>query len=217
MKKILLLCFILTICTAALPAQEFRIGVGPYAAFKMGINGVEAPWGRKNAIAFNNVPDLGLTLDFSFAEDSYVGARLDIGYTGYSYTIEDFDKSKNYDFILQYFTIGPSIDIDGFLFGFNLLLPLSGKFGPEIDSKTLKMLAEFRMGYNYPIFMDETGSLKTFIFVSYMLSGVYNDFPKNDPLIDIIPPSGTQVFTDEFNPRVASVAIGFSYNFNMWF
>ncbi len=215
MKKILLLCTILSICATALPAQGFKMSLGPFAAMKMGINGVEAPWGRKNALSINSLPDLGLTLDFSFDDGSDVGARLDLGYSGFSYTIEDFGKSEDYDFNLQYFTIGPSIDINGIMFGFNLIMPLSGEFGPEIDSGTMGMLSEFRVGYKYPVFIDETGSFNTFIFVSYMLSGVYEGYPKNDPLIDLIPPSGSQIHTDEFNPRVASVAIGFSYNFNI--
>jgi hypothetical protein len=52
-----------------------------------------------------------------------------------------------------------------------------------------------------------------FIRAGYMLSGIYEDFGEQDPLLEEIPAQGHEVITNEFNPRAASVAIGFSYLF----
>ena len=64
-------------------------------------------------------------------------------------------------------------------------------------------------------FEDETGIINIYFYASYMLTKVYDNFKVNDPLKLIVPELEGYPITDVHNPRVASISIGFKYDFNL--
>ncbi len=215
MRKILIFAGILLITLSAGAQDGTNLSVGAFLGLKPGVNGTDAPHGRKNKLAFSNLPDVGLSTYINWGQESVVGARVDVAYTNYTYGIQNYSTGETYDFELHYITLGPSLLVRGFMFGFNFGMPMSAKWEEDIDTEILSTLAEFRFGYNLELFKDETGSLNAFIYMGYMLSGVYSDYEVNDPMKEIAPASPPEVITNGFNPRVASALLGFSYVFSL--
>lgn len=227
MRKTLLTFAIIMITAMSLPAQEEVsepfISVGPSLAIKMGINAVTPPIGRQNGLSFNSIPDFGVQAFINMGETNSLGMIFDIGYSTYSYKIKAYNylvegaaSDVTYTHKFSYLTLSSSLFFKGFLFGFNVGFPMSGDFGATIEKDNIQTMAEFTTGGIFPLYADESGIFNLHIKASYMLTGVLNSFKDNDPLKNIVKVPPPDLLTNDANPRVASVSVGFSYLFNVY-
>ncbi len=218
MKKILIILTILLITGADGFARDiYPYSVGPAISYKAGINAVTTPKGRKNVIAINPIPDFGARMYFPVSETSRLGVVGNIMYNNYAYNIEAVNTGNDYTHEYSYLTIGAALSFSGMYLGFDFGAPLSANFGPAIPSDNLVLMTEFKIGGEITIADDETGRMIFFARAGYMLSGIYEDFGEHDPLRNIAPTEEGQTLTNEFNPRAASIALGFSYLFTLNF
>ncbi|MFW6232762.1 MAG: hypothetical protein ACOC4D_01860, partial [Bacteroidota bacterium] len=198
--------FILLVFPLSLSAQEAGVNIpaslGPFLSWKAGLNGSETIEGRKNALAFNNLPDFGANFYYPLSESSLLGLSTDLGYLNYSYAIEDDLTGEKFTHRYSYVALNPNIFFSGFTFGFAFGLPVSASLeGSEIDTDKLDFMAEIKLGYIYPVFTDETGTMNIYINAGYMLSGLYKDFPDDDPLAPFINAENEYVVSGNNNPR----------------
>ncbi len=194
--------------------NDIFLETGPYLSLKAGVNGVDTPSGRRNGFTINSLPDFGMTVQSSLSAESDLKLSFSLGYSTYSYNIIRHIDDEAFKHSYSYLTFAPEFIFGYFSFGFNFGLPMAADFDREIDTETLNMLAEFRIGGHYPLFEDETGALHIFLKAGYMLNGIYDNYRENDPLAEIIPEQSDPI-TDDFNPRAASVQLGFIYLFNI--
>ena len=221
----LLTLFLLGYFTTSLKALEERYfppALGPTFAYKGGINGFTNPWGRKNGIAINNIPDVGVTayvpLDFIFNLGLYVDLMYNTNtfLMQYDYNVAQNDYMNKDRMRFSYFTISPTFNHVGFTVGFNLGIPVSADWeGFNIPTSKLNKLVEIKAGYSYPLYFDEIGRLNLFINASYALNGVYQNFQKDDPLKNTVLAVPPQIITNYYNPRPAGIQIGLNFLFNL--
>lgn len=219
MKKIILFIALFLIFFEAKSQDEelYPLSIGPLLSGKMGINGVDTPLGRQNGLAISQLPDFGITAYFPASTYADLGALISIEYASYSFMLNDFDRDIKYQHNLQYVTFSASFYFDKFWLGFGAGLPVGANYeGIEISTDIIDMMADVRIGFMYPIYYDEDARLNLFVEGAYMLTGIFDDYPKNDPLAEVIPPFESDPITDVFNPRAASFRIGFNYLFHFW-
>lgn len=219
MKKIIYL-LIISFVVINLHAQEdelYPLSFGPILSGKLGISGVDTPLGRKNGLAVSSLPDFGLIAYLPTNLNANLGALITAEYSSYSFLMNDVDREIDYQHNLHYVTFSASFYFDKFWLGFGAGLPMSADYeGIEIDSDMLAFMADVRIGFMYPIYYDEDARLNLFIEGAYMLTGIYDDFPSNDPMENVIPAKSQDPISPMFNPRAASVRIGFNYMFHFW-
>lgn len=222
-----LLCFLLLVYCTSLKAEAdeekyFPPALGPIFAYKGGVNGFNNPLGRKNGIAINNIPDVGISayvpLDFIFN----LGLYIDLMYNTnsflmkYNYNHEENNYTNQDKMQFSYFTVSPTFNHSGFILGFNVNVPVSANWeGVNISTSKLTTLLEVKVGYSHPVYFDKVGRLNLFINVSYALNGVYQDFVKDDPLRSVVPAVSPQIITNYYNPRPAGMQIGVNFLFNL--
>ncbi|MCO5250108.1 MAG: hypothetical protein M9949_01655 [Candidatus Kapabacteria bacterium] len=195
--------------------ENYPLSMGINAGFRAAISGVETPIGRQNGIAFSPIPEGGINVYYPMSETTELGVKFGLFYSSYSYNIKDFSDNSKYKHNISYFKINSELHFEGLLFGFSYLTPLAGDLdGESINNSHLSGLTEFSMGYEYPLFSDETGRLNIHMKAGYMLGGIFDDFTDHDPLKDIVPSDATFPVNDGHNPRAGWVLIGFSYMFN---
>lgn len=216
--RIIFLILINLVTYKAIAQENFSQGIGIYTSFKAGINATEQPSGRKTGIAFNGIPDFGIVAYVPVSETSQLAALIDIGYSNYSFITSNERPELEVDDITHkyaYVAISPKFYFHSAMFGFRFGMPVSSDIdGADTDIEDLGFMAEVILGGMFPIYNDETGRFNLFFELSYMLSGVYKDYEEDDPLKEIIPASIDQNITNAFNPRVASISLGFNYMFN---
>ena len=222
---ITLFLMLLVFSTLNLLAQEeqyFPPELGLSIGYKCAVNGFPNPQGRKNGIAFNNVPDVGLTgyvpLDFVYN----LGLYVDLGYNTNTFLMKyNYDAdSKSYltqdRMRFSYISFSPTFSHCGFKLGFSVGFPISADWeGVNIRTSNLRNVIELKAGYTYPLYYDRVGRLNVFFNASYALHGIYNDFVKDDPLRNTVPAMGGQIITNYYNPRPASIQIGLNFLFNL--
>ena len=216
MKKISIIIatfFLLNLISLAQPLRDFSIG--PFFSLKAGLNGGNVMDGRKNAVSFNGIPDLGASLFVPLSESSDLGLEAEMAYTTYSYMIKGVNVDKDYTLKYHYLTLNPNFYFNWLIIGFNFGLPLSADFGESISTDILEIMIEFKLGAMFPLMTDESGSLNLNLQAGYMLTGIYKDFPKNDPLLPYIPEVPPQTISSKFNPRALSLSLGVSYLMNL--
>lgn len=219
MKKFILASLIIYILASAAHAQEnFSKSVGIYAGMKAGINGVEPPEGRKSALSFNGLPDFGITSYLPVSSSAQLAAIVDLGYSSYSFITKNaWGDLPDMEFVhnFSYLTLSPKFYFHSFMFGFKFGVPLAADIeGADVDTDQIDMMAEVVLGGMFPLYYDETGRFDIYIEASYMLTGLYDNFAKDDPLRNKIPEASFDPITNDSNPRVASLTIGFNYMFN---
>ena len=218
---ILLLNFF-TVVAKAQQEKYFPPAIGPTFAYKGGINGFTNPLGRKNGIAINNIPDVGITTYIPLDLIFNLGLYVDLMYNTNTFLMKyDYNSIEN-DYMnkdrmrFSYFAISPTFNHAGFTLGFNLGIPVSADWeGISIATSKLNNLIEVKAGYSYPIYFDEVGRLNLFINASYALNGVYRNFKEDDPLKNTVPAIPPQIITNYYNPRPASIQIGVNFLFNL--
>jgi len=218
MKTFIGILIIGIFCSINIFSQDTKTnGLGPSLVYKSGISVVNTPKGRKNGISFNKIPDFGVSFYMPLSKTSNLGITTDVCYSTYSYKLKSAHNSNEYQFNHSYLTINPNFFFSGFLLGVSFGVPLNSKFGDGIviDTKTQKVVAEVKIGGMIPIFQDDTGELNIVILGGYFFSGIYDDFVKNDPLSKkgLLPTD--ELLTKIFNPRLASLGVGFNFHFNL--
>jgi hypothetical protein len=195
-------------------AVNYKFGFGPFISFKAGINGTTSPLGRENAINLSGIPDFGIAFYSPVSSTSKLGICYDFGFSSYSYkvkgTIDATDKTMMFNFI----SFSPGFNYSGLLIGMTFGFPVSASFGPDLKSDKLNPLVEFRLGYMLPLISDKDGRLNLNLYWGYMLTGVFKDFVKDDPLLQYYPQNPTEKWTNAFNPRAMSLSLGINYMFN---
>jgi hypothetical protein len=216
MKNILAGLIIIIVSFVHVISQEINPpSLGLHLGMKAGISVIETPEGRQNGISFNSLPEFGINSFYPISKSSNLGIILNIEYSTYSFIIKDFSKGTNYFHEASYITFNPNINFNGLTFGFGFGMPSSANVeGVNIDTKVINTMIDFRIGYNYPIFVDETGTINIYFIAFYMLTNVFDNFKSDDPLKLIIPEIKNYPITNVHNPRAASVSIGFKYDFN---
>lgn len=198
-------------------SDDFKIGF--LLAYKIGFNGITPVDGRKNDIGFAQIPDFGLRTKYNiFKEDGKYSNSLllDIVYSNYQFNINDASTNQKYPHNLTYLSFSPAISISGISLGFTYGIPISSNINSiDFDNNKINTLTELNIGYNYELINDNDGSFITFVKLSYQLNPVFDNYAVNDPLINLIPKSTVVKLTNEFNPRIASFQLGFSYLFNL--
>jgi len=193
-----------------------RFLIGPSLGMKAGVNGAPSLEGRKNGLAFNGIPEIGVSAFYWLSDTSDLAIISELSYSTYSFLQKSGINDKEFTEKFSYFKFGADFYFSHFLLGFGVGLPLSSDIeGNEIDTKILNALTEIRLAGWLPVMADETGTLNLFIQASYMLTGVFKDYSKNDPLFSAIPPTPPYNVAEKYNPRVVSLLIGFNYLFNL--
>lgn len=218
MKKIIVLlaiiCFSLFSQTEKDP-PNFEFGIGPSIGIKSSVSYIETPEGRQNGMAFAKLPAFGLNTFIPLSRTSRIGFEFDLGYETYSYLIKEYESGDKYVQNHGYFVVNPNFYFANFLFGFNIGVPLAADYEDvKIDTDIMNTSVEIVVGGMFNIYNDETGRFNFFIKAQYMLTGVYDDFTENDPLLGVV-----DIYYDELkeseNPKLASLMIGFNYMFNL--
>ncbi len=217
MRKLLaFIVFALIITPIAYSQESNRFLIGPSLGMKAGVNGAPSLEGRKNGLAFNGIPEIGVSAFYWLSDTSNLAITFDLSYSTYSFLQKSGINDKEFTEKFSYFKFGADFYFSHFLLGFGVGLPLSGDIeGNEIDTKILNALTEIRLAGWLPVVSDETGTLNLFIQASYMLTGVFKDYSKNDPLLGALPSSPPYNVAEKYNPRVVSLTIGFNYLFSL--
>jgi hypothetical protein len=133
----------------------------------------------------------------------------------------DFSESKN-DYLskdkmrFSYFIIAPSFNHLGFKIGMSIGIPVSADWeGRNINTNVLNTLYEVKAGYTYPLYFDQLGRLNVFVTVGYALNGIFKNYIKDDPIATTVPAIPPQIITNYYNPRPATIQIGFNFLFNV--
>lgn len=193
--------------------KKSSLSIGPYLGMKSGINGGSAVQGRKNQFLVSSVPDLGASLSLLINKENNLCFLFDLGYAGYSFGVKNTSNSYTYSENFQYLTLAPGFNFSYVTFHILMGIPLSADWGPSIGTENLNVITEVSLGAKFPLYEDETGDLNLFLNFSYMLSGIFKNFAKNDPLQSAIPVPQPFELTDSYNPRTASVQLGINYLF----
>lgn len=221
MKRSLIILAIFVLAAEAVPAQQINsfiepsVKIGPRIGIKGGVNAIGTPSGRRNGLLISNIPDIGLNAYIPLSSDSPLGAIIGMSYSTYSYKIIRHEDDYEYDHRYSYLLVSPNIAFDFLRAGFNFGIPMSAEYGEDIDTDALNLMVEFEIGAEFELWGDETGSFNAFIGAGLMLTGIYNDYKNNDPLLDAIPPHDPETIVEIHNHRAASVKIGFSYLFSI--
>ncbi len=218
MKNILLALIFGVLGFAVSNAQEYRsFSAGPYLGFKAGVNGGNVMDGRKNAFSFVKIPDFGVNSLILLSQENDLGVGLGLGYSSYGYKIKGINVGKEYNLTYSYLNFSSEFYFQGITMGFNFGYPIAADYGAKIDVSKIAIMSEFKIGYIYPIMYDEDegSSLNIYINAGYMLSQIYTDFAKDDPLLQFIPEVAPEKISSKFNPRAVSVSLGMTYWFGI--
>lgn len=213
---IVLVVFLMAI---SLQAQKRKIlyplSLGFTVESKIGTNTVKPPTGRKTGLNFNAIPDFSAQAYLPYSLRNNIGALVELGLRNYNFSMEDANFNNVYDHNFSYLTLGASLYMEGFIFGFSYGMPVSASYGSDIDIDKINGLFELRFGGTYNLYTDQVGRLNVNLMAGVMLNGIYNKPVADDPM-------NQQTILDELfyptevnNPRVASVSIGFTYFYNI--
>ncbi len=218
MRKLIIVVLLLIAFDKPIHCQNAPFYIGVCLGFKEGINAVNTPDGRRNGFAFNSIPDAGIKFYYPLDSNSPISLYTELGYSNYSFIIKESklsDPIKSFKHHFAYLTITPGIIFDIINLGIKFGFPITANYGPVIDLSKIGTLVEVNAGANINLYSDDIGILNLNIQAGYMLTGIFKDYSKDDPLIDIIPPKKSQEITNEFNPRAASLLVGLSFLMNM--
>lgn len=225
MKKFISILILIFLSISYSNSQEkelypFSYGAGIYS--KVGSNTVIQPDARKTEIALNLVPDFFVNTYLPYSVDNNIGLFLEMGFNNSQMRTLSVASDEVFTTSVNYFSINPYLFLEGFLFGFSMGIPFSADYGlsegtalpnDELSAtERLNNIFEFRAGYVLPVYKEEYSRLNVTFLVSYAMNGMFKDFSKNDPYLNIMV-SEEETITEVFNPRVASINIGISYFF----
>ncbi|NLO19676.1 MAG: hypothetical protein GX121_07365 [Ignavibacteria bacterium] len=207
-----------SISSLAFSSEFDRLFLGPSLGVKAGLNGAPSLEGRKNGMAFCGIPEIGMNALYWLSDSSDLAINFDISYSSYAFEQKSWAGNLSFPQRYSYLKLGADFYFSQFLAGFGVGFPLNGDIeGNKIDKSILNTIAEIRLAGWFPVMSDETGTLNIFVQASYMLNGIFDDYPKNDPLLNQLPPSPPYSVTEKYNPRAVSLSIGFNYLFGLSF
>lgn len=191
------------------------LSIGPSIGIKSSTNYAPKMIDRKNEMRFSQMPDLGLSAFWQLYEDSPSGLGATLSYSSYAYGI----KSKSmltHKFSYSYLTFSPYVNVSNIFLSFSFGLPMNGKYVGDIPTDNLRVMSEVSFGYMMPVLREDDSSLNLYLSAGIMLTNMYYDFPKNDPLKSIVPVVAPDMPSDKFNPRCLSIGFGLNYLFNIY-
>lgn len=199
----------------------FSFGAGLYT--KGSVNAVVQPKSRKTDFLFNEIPDFYVSAYLPYSETNNIGIFLESGFNYHQYLTENASTGDKYTASMNYFSFSPYLYLENFLLGFSINIPFAANYdlpsGTPLTNEDvneverLNNMFEIKLGYIYTIYEDLNGRLNANFVAAYSFNGMYNDYPRNDPYLDIIPQEEDYPITRVFNPRIASINIGISYFF----
>jgi hypothetical protein len=195
--------------------ENYPVGIGPFFSFKAGVNGNYTLDGRQNRASFNGIPDFGINSYFPLSQTSLLGVSIDLAYSTYSFTFKNFHTSDKYTQSTSYVTINPMFHFYQFQIGLNFGVPVKSDISETVSTSKIRAISEIRVGFTYPLLSYDEGRLSSFIQAGYMLSGLYYDYGRDDPLKEKIPAVPPQEISNKYNPRTISCSIGLIYHFNI--
>ncbi|MBI5326098.1 MAG: hypothetical protein HZB41_12640 [Ignavibacteriae bacterium] len=214
MRKIIIIIFSVCFLYSSKAQLNYPLSAGPYLSAKTGYNTSYSPWERKNLFAFNGLPDFGFSFYIPASEEYKLGWMFDLGLSTYAYRIKGVSNDNKFTLKYSYFTLCPGFHYSGLYAGLNIGIPVFADYGVNLETSKLNLLSEVRIGAIIPVIEDETGRVNILMHFGYMLTGIFKDFVKDDPLIKHFPPDSSQNFTNEFNPHTISFSLGLNYMFN---
>lgn len=203
--------------------ELFPLGIGGSIYGSVNANANQPPKGRQTGISLNYIPSINFSAYLPYFKNENIGLYVDAGLTNMSYADKSVDFGTQYQSNLSYLSAAAYLHLNGFLLGINIGMPLSASHGIEDEElpfnvdpvKTLNTMAEFRVGYQIPIYANESGRLLATIMAAYQFNGLYSNYSKFDPYQDKIPHPELYPPENKSNPRVASVYIGITYLLNI--
>ena len=214
MSKSALILFLVIMFYNSNAQYNYPLSAGPFLSAKTGYNTSYSPWERKNLLGFNGLPDFGFSFYIPASDEFKLGWMFDFALSTYSYRVKGINDEKKFSLKYSYFALCPGFHYSGIYAGINLGLPVFADYGVKLESDKLNILAEVRVGGIIPVIEDETGRVNILFHCGYMLTGIYKDFVKDDPLLQHFPPDSLQNITSEFNPHAISLSLGLNYMFN---
>lgn len=209
MKKYFVILVIMFSAISLNAQENFPISAGLFVSLKGGVNAADIPKGIKNGFSFNTMPDIGANFYLPLAEKNKIGLTFDLSYNSYFFQMK-YTGFEDNPWILQsnYFTISPSLDLYGFILGFNFCIPLGlssdkDAINDKLDKEHLNFATELKLGGLIPVFYNETGRLNIIIIAGYFLTGQFDD-GKYAPGL-----------RTDFNTHPASLSFGLNYMFNI--
>ena len=222
MKKIII---ILIFCAFQYGySQElYPIGIGGGILGSVNANANQPPKGRQTGISLNYIPSIMFSGYLPYSKNENIGMYLDFGLTNLSYSDKSVDYGTLFQTDLSYLSGAIYLHLNGFLLGVNIGYPISVSHQAEDTGlpfnddplNTISTMAELRIGYQVPLYTDDTGRLLLNIMAAYQFNGVYTDFTKFDPNQELIPFPNVYPPEENQNPRIASIYIGVSYLINI--
>ncbi len=206
MKRVLLVLMLMG-CAVHAHAQRQQVFAGPSILAKAGVNAGDIPTGTKTGVNFNSLPDLGVTLKFMFSKETSIGFVADLEYASYSYQMKLNEGASDNNTLItqaQYISFAPSLYLSGLTlgaaFGFPSALStklVSGTEVPNVGADNLTSPSvEVRLGAMIPVMTADIGQLNVVLRGGYMLTGMDSD-------------------SDQYNPKVASGALGINFLFDL--
>ncbi len=220
-KLVSILFLILTLNTYS--KELYPLGVGGSIYGSVNANANQPPKGRQTGISLNYIPSINLSAYLPYFKNENIGLYIDAGLNNMSYADKSVDFGTQYQTNLSYLSIAAYLHLNNFLLGVNIGMPLSASHDIEESQlpyrldpvKTLNSMAEFRVGYQIPVYSNESGRLMATIMAGYQFNGLYSNYSKFDPYKEVIPHPELYPPENKSNPRVASLYIGISYLLNI--
>ena len=97
----LLLIFLVLIFFNEVKAAEdeyFPPALGPTFGWKAGTNGITTPYGRKNGVSFNSIPDAGLAVYLPLSLEWNIGLNCDLIYNTHSFLMKYYYDGKKQEY-----------------------------------------------------------------------------------------------------------------------
>jgi len=107
-----------------------KFALGPYLAMKGGINAGSVLKGRKNELAFSSVPEVGVSFNYKLNSQNHTAILFDLGYSGYSFGIQDASNGKIYTEDFSYLCIAPGFRYSVLTFNIIFGIPVNADYGP---------------------------------------------------------------------------------------
>lgn len=225
MKLKVLLSIILFLCAAQVAfaqdemepesPEDTYIRFGPYFAIKAGVNGANIPDGRKNAVAFNGIPDFGGIFFYPLSATSPLGLTCDLSYTTYAFRIKGAVVDREFTNKFSYVSLCPSLYFSGVMLGFSFGIPTAANYGADIPVGDISLKTEVVLSTLINLKSTDIGDLYFFGRAGYVLRGLFKDYPADDPLLKWIPPTPPATVTNKNNPRPVSLQLGIAYMFKL--
>lgn len=207
-----------------------RPGLGIFVAGKAGMSAQGQPDGHKAAVGFSALPDIMIQGFVPLSSTRDIGMTFEVGYSSFSFgqkILQNASRGPNEDIVgsIEYSALsaGAHFHLNVLSLGLVAHFPQSG----SVESKLLadpasgdldltgKMRTQWegKVTLTVPILENRTGRLSFVLSGGYSLTQLMFDWQKDTFLQQKY--SAWDVTLPGYNPRQASLSIGFSYLFSL--